>query len=67
MFQGLANLSYNPAKRLWYYGFKGSFEVSDQGLVVAYTITPAAIHDLKMVTTLLQQAHCAHVLADKGI
>lgn len=51
---------------MWYYGFKGSFEVTTPGVAVAYTITAASKHDIKMVSTLTDQYSCAHILGDVG-
>lgn len=65
-FKPIANIGFNATKKQWYYGFKGSFEVTDQGIAVAYTITPASVHDINMVKTLLDQYACPHVLADVG-
>lgn len=66
VFRNQANIGYNATKKQWYYGFKGSFEVTDQGLVVAYTITKASIHDIKMVRTLIDDYASPHILADVG-
>jgi len=65
-FEGVADIGYNATKRQWYYGFKGSFEVTNQSIPVAYTITKASIHDIKMVPTLIAQYACPHILADVG-
>lgn len=46
--RSIANIGFNSAKWQWYYGLKGSFEVTDQGVAVAYTITKASIHDINM-------------------
>jgi len=61
-----ADIGYNSTKRQWYYGFKGSFEVTNYGIPVAYTITKASIHDINMVPTLIDQYSCPHILADAG-
>lgn len=49
-----------------YYGFKGSFEVGNNGMILAYTITKASLHDIKMVNTLLDQYPSPKALADVG-
>lgn len=64
--KSLANIGYNATKKVHYYGFKGSFEVGNNGLVLAYTITKASIHDIKMVKTLLHEYSSPQVLADVG-
>ncbi|QBP18111.1 IS982 family transposase [Acetilactobacillus jinshanensis] len=61
-----ANIGFKSTKKMYYYGFKGSFEVSDSGIVLAYTITKASIHDIKMVKTLVDEFPCQHILADEG-
>ena len=40
--------------------------MTNQGIPVAYTITKASIHDINMVTTLIDQYSCSHILADAG-
>lgn len=63
---GAANIGYNSTKKMYYYGFKGSFEVSNDGIVLAYTLTQASFHDINMVKTLLDQFPCSNVIADLG-
>ena len=65
-FKPIANIGFNATKRQWYYGFKGSFEVTSQGIAVAYTITTASVHDINMVRTLVDQYKCSNILADVG-
>ncbi|MFC6253507.1 IS982 family transposase [Secundilactobacillus hailunensis] len=65
-FKPIANIGFNATKKQWYCGFKGSFEVTDQGIPVAYTITPTSVHDIKMVKTLVDQYPCSYILADVG-
>jgi len=62
----IANIGFNSTKRQWYYGLKGNFEVTNQGVAVAYTITKASIHDINMVTTLVDQYSCRQILTDTG-
>jgi len=64
--RSIANIGFNSTKKQWYYGLKGSFEVTNQGVAVAYTITKASIHDINMVTTLVDQYPCRQILADTG-
>ena len=62
----VANISYNATKRQWFYGLKGHFQVTNQGIVVAYSISTASIHDIRLVPELIDQYACPHVLADVG-
>lgn len=64
--KGTTNIGYNSTKKMHYYGFKGSFEVSNDGTVLTYVLTPASVHDINMVTTLLEQFPCKNVIADLG-
>ncbi|WP_204120384.1 IS982 family transposase [Levilactobacillus sp. 244-2] len=64
--RSIANIGFNSTKIQWYYGLKGSFEVTNQGIAVAYTITRASIHDVNMVATLVDQYPCRQILADAG-
>jgi len=65
-FRDTANIGYNATKRMHYYGFKGHFEINDDGLILAYAITKASIHDIKLVKTLLNEYPSPQVLADVG-
>ncbi|MFO1553954.1 IS982 family transposase [Lactiplantibacillus plantarum] len=62
----VANIGYNATKRQWFYGLKGHFQVTNQGIVVAYSISAASIHDILLVPELIDQYACPHVLADVG-
>lgn len=66
VFQGSANIGYNATKGLYYYGFKGNFEVADNGIVLTYALTSASCHDIKAVKTLLSLWPSHQVLADLG-
>ncbi len=61
-----ANIGYNTTKKMNYYGFKGSFEVGNNGIVLAYVITKASLHDIKIVDTLMDEYPSPKVLADVG-
>lgn len=63
---GRADIGYNATKKLHYYGLKGSFETTSDGMILAYTITKASIHDIQMVKTLLDMYPVKQVLADVG-
>lgn len=66
VFRTKADIGYNATKRIWFYGFKGHFQVTDSGIVVAYTITKASLHDIKAVKTLISQYFSPIILADLG-
>ena len=61
-----ANIGYNATKKQHYYGLKGSFEVNEKGIVLAYELSAASVHDLNMVEPLLNKYSCHMVLADQG-
>ena len=61
-----AGFGYNSTKRVHYRGFKGHFEISDQGFVLAYETTNPAIHDVNIASDLLRRYSTRYVLADKG-
>jgi hypothetical protein len=64
--QAYAGLGYCAAKKQHYYGFKGSFHVTDSGIIVGYVIDAASTHDVQITETLLEQSPHPYVLADKG-
>lgn len=64
--RSLADIGYNATKKQWFYGLKGHFQVTNQGIVVAYSISAASIHDIRLVPELIDQYACSHVLADVG-
>lgn len=66
VFSPTASIGYNATKKTWFYGFKGHFQVTNAGIVVAYAITKASIHDVKSVKTLVNQYFSAKILADSG-
>ena len=61
-----ANKGYNSTKKLFFYGYKAHCEVSDSGIVLAYSITSGSVHDVNVAKTLLNQYSSPLVLADKG-
>ena len=63
---GYANKGYNSTKKLFFYGYKAHCEVSDSGIVLAYSITSGSVHDVNVAKTLLNQYSSPLVLADKG-
>lgn len=58
------DIGYNATKNQWFYGLKGHFQVTSQGIVVSYSISAASIHDVRLVTELVNQYAYSHVLAD---
>ena len=66
VFRKYANYGYNSTKRMHFYGFKGSFMMSDNNFIVACDITKASLSDIKMVTNLIQKFPTKRILADKG-
>lgn len=61
-----ADIGYNATKKQYYYGLKGSFEINDKGIVLAYELSPASEHDINMVEALLKKSSSHIVLADQG-
>jgi hypothetical protein len=66
VFRPTASIGYNAPQKIWFYGFKGHFQVTNSGIVVAYAITKASTHDVKLVKTLINQYFSAKILADSG-
>jgi len=66
VFRQIADIGYNAAKKQYYYGFKGHFEIDNNGIIRAYAITKASKTDTALVRTLLSGYRCSKVLADKG-
>ncbi|PTM27002.1 IS982 family transposase [Lactiplantibacillus plantarum] len=64
--RSIADIGYNATKKQWFYGLKGHFQVTNQGIVVAYSISAASIYDIRLVPELIDQYACSHVLADVG-
>ncbi|WP_044639765.1 IS982 family transposase, partial [Risungbinella massiliensis] len=64
--RGYADRGYCASKKEHYYGFKGSFHITNTGFIVGYVISRASTHDLSVLEELLDQSpHCI-VLGDKG-
>lgn len=64
--RSIADIGYNATKKQWFYGLKGHFQVTNQGIVVSYSISSASIYDIRLVPELFDQYACSHVLADVG-
>lgn len=45
VFREEADISYNPSKCMWFYGFKVHMLVTLSGFIVNYIVTRASIHD----------------------
>lgn len=64
--RSIADIGYNATRKQWFYGLKGHFQVTNQGIVVAYFISAALIHDICLVPELIDQYACSHILANVG-
>ena len=65
-----ADISFNSAKQMWFYGFKVRMLVTLSGYVVNYVVnylvTPASPHDSKACEELLEDTNFPIILADLG-
>ena len=61
-----ADISFNSAKQMWFYGFKVHMLVTLSGYVVNYLVTPASTHDSKACEELLEDTNFPMILADLG-
>ena len=61
-----ADISFNSAKQMWFYGFKVHMLVTLSGYVVNYLVTPASTHDSKACEELLEDTNFTIILADLG-
>ena len=52
--KGLADIGYNASKHLWFYGFKVHILVTLSGYIVTSVVTPAPVHDIKVVYELIR-------------
>ncbi|MBS8112782.1 IS982 family transposase, partial [Streptococcus suis] len=66
IFKGLADIGYNASKHLWFYGFKVHMLVTLSGYILNYVITPASVHDIKVVYELLEGCKQSVILGDLG-
>lgn len=66
LFSEFANIGDNATKELYYYGFKISLRVDSKGFPIAYEVTSASVHDVKMAYDLVVQAPNKQILVDKG-
>lgn len=66
VFKGLADIGYNASKHLWFYGFKVHILVTLSGYIVTSVVTPAPVHDIKVVYELLEGCKQSAILGDLG-
>ncbi len=66
IFNDVADIGYNATKNLWFYGFKVHMLVTLSGVILNYVVTPASVHDIKVVDELLEGCRQSVVLADLG-
>lgn len=66
IFRDQATISYNPSKKMWFYGFKAHMLVTLSGFIVNYVVTPASVHDRQVAEDLLENTPFPIVLADLG-
>ncbi|NQF78598.1 IS982 family transposase [Streptococcus suis] len=66
IFKGLADIGYNASKHLWFYGFKVHMLVTLSGFILNYVVTPASVHDIKVVYELLEGCKQSVILGDLG-
>ncbi len=62
----VADIGYNATKNLCFYGFKVHMLVTLLGVILNYVVTPASVHDIKVVDELLEGCRQSVVLADLG-
>ncbi len=62
----VADIGYNATKNLWFYDFKVYILVTLSGLILNYVVTPASVHDIKVVDELLEGCRQSVVLVDLG-
>lgn len=66
IFRGSADISYNPSKKMWFYGFKVHVLVTLEGYVLNFIVTPASVHDSKVAEALLEGCPIPIILGDLG-
>lgn len=66
IFEGVADIGYNASKQSWFYGFKVHMLVTLSGYILNYVVTPASVHDIKVVDDLLEGCQQSVILADLG-
>ncbi|MDY3042373.1 IS982 family transposase [Streptococcus pluranimalium] len=66
IFNDCADIGYNAAKNLSFYGFKVHMLVTLSGAILNYVVTPASVNNIKVVDELLEGCRQSVVLADLG-
>lgn len=66
IFNMIADIRYNASKHIWFYGFKVHMLVTLSGYILNYVVTPATVHDIKVVHELLDGCIQSVILADLG-
>ncbi|NQN83803.1 IS982 family transposase [Streptococcus suis] len=66
IFKGFADIGCNASKHLWFYGFKVHMLVTLSGYILNYVVTPASVHDIKVVYELLEGCKQSVILGDLG-
>lgn len=66
IFRDTAIVAYNPSKKMWFYGFKVHMLVTLSGFIANYSVTPASVHDSRVVEELLENTSFPVVLEDLG-
>ncbi len=66
IFNDVADIGHNATKNLWFYGFKVHMLVTFSEFILNYVVTPASVHDIKVVDELLEGCRQSVVLADFG-
>jgi hypothetical protein len=62
----IADIGYCAAKKEYYYGFKGSFQETDEGFITHYVVSKASVHDVQLAEELIEPSPHPYILADKG-
>lgn len=63
--KSITRIGYNATKKQHYYGLKGNFEVNKKGVILAYELSAASVHDINMVEPLLKKYSSHMVLANQ--
>lgn len=66
LLKDFANIGFNAAKQMWFYGFKVHMAVTESGYILNYIVTPASIHDMRATKELLDGLKFPYILADLG-
>ncbi|EFR43442.1 transposase, IS4 family [Streptococcus pseudoporcinus LQ 940-04] len=64
--QGQADISYNPSKKMWFYGFKVHLLVTLSSFIINYVVTSASVHDSQVAEELIEGSSFPYILEDLG-